>query len=402
MDTIVFLALGLVVGAVIGLLIGKFVLGRTSDSGELRGENAQLRERIADKDLLIASLEKKLGLDDSVRQQENQILQMLTPVKDSLDTMRARLERMENERTEQFGIATEAFRTVKSDTELLRAATEQLNRALTGTNKRGHWGEIQLERFVEAAGLSRYLDFTTQRTLKGEDDSKRPDMVINLPDGKHIIIDAKVPISEYLAACDRRDRGEKKADLFAGHAAAVKFHIDELAKREYWNKVNSSADYVLLFMPSDAFLHEALMAKTDLFDYALSKNVALVSPVSLFTTLKSVAYTWKAYEQTEDVTKVLKLGTLMYERIGVVVGHINEMGKALGGAVKNFNNLVGSVESRLLVSARQFPGFDPSKLTAVSEITEGPSQVVAGELDHVDLPELTAESTMDNHGDETS
>lgn len=399
---LVSLIIGLVIGAIVGVVIGKFALGSqvgNDDSGQLRGENAQLLQRIADKDAQIAGLEKKLGLDDAVKQQENQVLQMLTPVKDSLDKMQNRIERMETERTEQFGIATEAFRNVKSDTELLRNATEQLNRALTNTNKRGHWGEIQLERFVEAAGLSPYVDFETQKKLSGVDDDKRPDMVINLPDGKHIIIDAKVPLTEYLKACDRRADGNTQSDLFKAHAASVKLHIDALAKREYWSRIGSSADYVIMFLPSDAVLQEALSANPDLFDHALKSNVALVSPVSLFTTLKAVAYTWKAYEQTQEVKQVLKLGKEIHERIGVVVGHINKLGNSITQTVKNFNTFIGSFESRVLVSARRFPGFDASKLDVVDEIAEGPSQVVAAELENPDLPELTSESTMDSDDD---
>lgn len=397
---LIYLLVGLVVGTAVGWFVARS-RSNNAESGVLRGENAQLIQRIADKDVQIAALEKKLGLDESLKEQENRVINMLTPVKDNLESMSARIERMERERTEQFGTATEAFRNVKTDTELLRAATEQLNRALTNTNKRGHWGEIQLERFVEAAGLSPYIDFEVQKKLSGVDDDKRPDMVINLPDGKHIIIDAKVPLTDYLRACDLRDQGQTGADLFKAHATAVKGHIDTLSKREYWARVGASADYVLLFMPSDAVLQEALTANPDLFDYALKNNVALVSPVSLFTTLKAVAYTWKAYEQTQEVKQVLKLGKEIHERIGVVVGHINKLGNSLTTTVKNFNAFIGSFESRVLVSARRFPGFDASKLDVVDEIAEGPSQVVAVELDGVDLPELSEKSTMDTDGDDS-
>lgn len=398
---LVYLLVGLIAGAALGWFVAK---SRTnnSESGELRGENAQLLQRIADKDAQIVALEKKLGIDADLKEQENRVITLLTPVKDSLETMQSRIERMERERTEQFGTATEAFRNVKTDTELLRSATEQLNRALTNTNKRGHWGEIQLERFVEAAGLSPYIDFEVQKKLSGIDDDKRPDMVINLPDGKHIIIDAKVPLTDYLKACDLRDQGQNGADLFKAHASAVKGHIDALSKREYWARVGASADYVLLFMPSDAVLQEALTANPDLFDYALKNNVALVSPVSLFTTLKAVAYTWKAYEQTQEVKQVLKLGKEIHERIGVVVGHINKLGNSLTTTVKNFNAFIGSFESRVLVSARRFPGFDASKLEITDEIAEGPSQVVAVELDGSDLAELPPASTMDTNGDDDS
>ena len=403
----IYLVIGLAAGAAIGWLVAKLRSPKVSDDAGVSTDTLnesirQLEIRLLERDRQIETLEKKLGLDENVKAAENQVLQVLNPVKDNLAKMEQRILEMEKERTTQFSTAKQAFETVKGDTELLRQATEQLNRALTNTNTRGHWGEIQLERFAEAAGLERFIDYDLQKKLAGPDDDKRPDMVINLPDNKHIIIDAKVPLTEYRRACDLRDGGQTGADLFKAHATVVKGHIDALAKREYWSRVDSSADYVLLFMPSDAVLQEALLANPDLFDYALKQNVALVSPVSLFTTLKAVAYTWKAYEQTQEVKQVLKIGKEIHERIGVVVGHLNKLGNSITSTVKNFNAFVSSFETRVLVSARRFPGLDASKLDTINEIAEGPSQIVAGELEDVDLGELTAESTMDSDGEDDS
>lgn len=402
---IVYLLIGLLAGAAIGWLIAKNMAPKSLGGASTETLNESIRQleiRIAERDRQLEAYEKKLGLDEENKDAENQVLQVLKPVRDNLAKMEQRIIEMEKERSTQFSTARQAFETVKGDTELLRQATEQLNRALTNTNTRGHWGEIQLERFAQAAGLERFIDYDLQKKLAGPDDDGRPDMVINLPDNKHIIIDSKVPLTEYRRACDLRDAGQTGADLFKGHATVVKGHIDSLSKREYWARVDSSADYVLLFMPSDAVLQEALLANPDLFDYALSKNIALVSPVSLFTTLKAVAYTWKAYEQTQEVKQVLKIGQEIHARIGVVVGHLNKLGNSITSTVKNFNNFVSSFETRVLVSARRFPGLDASKLEAVAEIAEGPSQIVAGELEDIDLAELSSESTMDTDGDNDS
>lgn len=324
-------------------------------------------------------------------QQQNAVLTALAPVRESLQQMQSKVTSLEQERHAQFGSLAEQLRQAQESDEALRATTESLAGALRSTSTRGVWGETQLRRVVEAAGLTRHVDFDLQTTISSDRGQGRPDMVIRLAGGTSIAVDAKVPLDAYLeaSALDGGDAQEtQRRRLMQKHVKAVRAHIDALGKKAYWSGLDSSPEFVICFLPSESLLAAAIDEDPTLLDYAFSKRVALASPVNLWAVLKTVALTWTQQEVSAEARTLLSLGTQLFDRLGVLAGHADDMRRALERTVESYNRFAGSLESRVLVTARQFPGIDPSTLEAVPPpITTSPRRFTAPEL--VDGAELT-------------
>lgn len=406
----------------IGGLVGWFAHSARS-SAAIADARAALLTRVTAAEITAASLREQLDLradeyrelldrgraDQAVQHErerrEAAVLTALSPVRESLAAIQAKVSDLERERHEQFGSLAEQLRRAHESDEALRATTESLAGALRSNTTRGVWGETQLRRVVEAAGLTRYIDFDTQATISSDAGAGRPDMVIRLPGGKAIAVDAKVPLDSYIEASSiaftaTGEEGARRKDLLQKHVKAVRAHIDALAKKAYWSGLPSSPEFVICFIPSESLLSAALEEDPTLLDFAFGKRVALASPVNLWAVLKTVAYTWTQQDVSDEARLLFDLGNQLYERLGSLATHAGDLGRALERTVGSYNKFIGSLESRVLVTARRFPGIDETKLEAVPEpaaIHSAPRRLAAAEmLDDATSPDAIARTPGDD------
>ncbi|NYE19849.1 DNA recombination protein RmuC [Microbacterium immunditiarum] len=342
--------------------------------------------------LLYRELAAQTRSDQAAREErerrEQAVLRALAPVHETLQTMQLKVDELERERHAQFGTLAEQLRRAHESDEALRATTESLASALRSGATRGVWGETQLRRVVEAAGLTRYVDFDLQATVKTDAGAGRPDMVIRLPGDKAIAVDAKVPLDAYLEASAipftavGAEAARRRA-LLERHVKAVRAHVDALAKKSYWQGLSSSPEFVVCFVPSESLLAAALEEDPALLDYAFGRRVALASPVNLWAVLKTVAYAWTQQDVSQEARRLFDLGNELYQRLGGLAGHADDLRRAIERTIDSYNKLAGSLESRVFVSARRFPGIDETKLDALAApatIDKSPRRLTAPEL----------------------
>jgi DNA recombination protein RmuC len=257
--------------------------------------------------------------------------------------------------------------------EQLQGETRQLVTALRAPQVRGRWGELQLERVVQLAGMVEHCDFSRQVTVtdaSGDDDAVvRPDLVVHLAGGKHIVLDAKVPFGAYLEAVDATDP-DRRTDRLAAHARHLRGHVDSLAHKSYWQRFDATPEFVVLFVPGDPFLEAALQSDPALLEHAFERNVVITTPTTLIALLRTVAYTWRQEALARNTAQVHDLGRELHSRLATMGGHVARLGKQLGGAVDAYNRTVSSLESRVLVTARRF-----GELDVVSEQLDPPEQI---------------------------
>ncbi len=388
---------------------------RASAASANAGLQAELAAADATVDSLLAQVEaQKLQFGeladrhraDRIEQAERErresaVLQALGPVRETLNTMQTTVTELEKQRSEQFGSLAEQLKQAQLSDEQLRGATESLASALRSNSTRGVWGETQLRRVVEAAGLAQYVDFDVQQTITTDAGIGRPDMVIRLPGGKSIAVDAKVPLEHYLEASQiavtaSGEEGARRKALVDRHVKAVRGHIDALAKKTYWEGLDASPEFVVAFIPSESLLSSALEADPAILEYSFSKRVALASPVNLWAVLKTVAYTWQEQALTDDAKKLFELGKALYARLGTLSTHADGLRKAIERTVDSYNKFANSLETRVLVTARQFPGIDETKLDlliAPAPIHEVPRKLTAVEMELPDAVNDSAELT---------
>jgi DNA recombination protein RmuC len=404
----------------LGALAG-WVLGIARSTARTSREHTELRARLAAADaarqgvqaqldhqqLLYRDLAVQARADQAAREErerrEQSVLRALAPVQETLHTMQAKVDELERDRKTQFGSLAEQLRRANESDEALRVTTESLASALRSGATRGVWGETQLRRVVEAAGLTRYVDFDTQTSITSDAGAGRPDMVIRLPGDKAIAVDAKVPLDAYLEASAialtaQGAEGARRRTLLEKHVRAVRGHIDALAKKTYWAGLPSSPEFVVCFVPSESLLAAALEEDPSLLDYAFTKRVALASPVNLWAVLKTVAYTWTQQDVSREARTLFELGNQLYERLGGLAKHADDLRRAIERTVDSYNSFAGSLESRVLVSARRFPGIDQTKLDALAEpaiIDKAPRRLTAPELLDGLLPADETSATAD-------
>ena len=382
------LLLGLIIGAGFGIRYQKrkFVGSDPELGSKLAGLEATEKELRTQ----LLKADQASAIQANQQDQENKVLVQLGPVKQQLQQMQDVVQRLEKERTEQFSSISEQLRTAVETDENLRKQTQQLSQALSSNSLRGVWGETQLRKLVELAGLIKHADFSEQATITTDTGMGRADMVINLPGGKSLAIDSKVPFSAYQEAsaiselatgeeASRRDR------LIKDHVAAVRKHIDDLGSKAYWTGLGSSPDFVICFLPSESLLSAALDSDPALMEYAFKKNVALSSPVSLFSVLKTINYIWRQNADESQVRSMIKLGRELYERVGKLATLTSDLGNKLTSTVKSYNAFVSSLESRMLVTARKLNDLDENELGIDSidepkQIEESPTAMTSKEL----------------------
>lgn len=280
------------------------------------------------------------------------VAELSAALRGALDAVEDSLDDAERGRIATQAALEREMALVRATSEQLRLETGALVTALRKPQTRGRWGEIQLRRVVELAGMVEHCDFEEQRSDAGAGGTVRPDLVVRLAGGRSVVVDAKVPLSAYLEAAEAPE-GPRRDERLLAHARQLRAHVDALAAKRYWERFRPSPEFVVLFVPGDAFLAAALEQDPALLDDAARRKVVLATPMTLIALLRTVAYAWRQDAVARDAQQVLDLGRDIHERLRVFLGHVDRLGRQLGGAVAAFNDTVGSLESRVLVSARR-------------------------------------------------
>jgi DNA recombination protein RmuC len=318
-------------------------------SGEALARNNEAFVRLAEARL--ASAEARGGADLDKRQQA--IESMVTPLRDTLGKVEAQLQEVERGRAGAYASLLEQVSTMRQTSEQLRTETAQLVTALRAPQVRGRWGELQLRRVVEAAGMLEHCDFTEQATSTSEDGVVlRPDLVVHLAGGKNVVVDSKVAFSGFLEASEARDEATRVARLKA-HARHLRTHVDQLAAKAYWERFTPAPEFVVCFVPADVFLDAALQQEPGLLEHAFERNVVLATPSTLVALLRTVGYAWRQEALARNALAVHELAREFYTRLATMGAHVDAVGTALNSAVNKYNKAVSSLESRVLVSARK-------------------------------------------------
>ena len=382
MDTVIYLLIGVALGGAVGWLIGSRVKSSGSPDDQIELADAKARVDLLQKQVsqLETDRDAKIARDDK----ENKLLLALAPVKENLTKMEEAMGKLETERVTQFTSLNEAIKQAVESDAALRRETQMLSNALSSNTMRGVWGEAQLRKLVELAGLVKHADFTEQTT----NDTGRADMIITLPGGKSLAIDSKVPYNSYQEASQISElatgaEADRRKQLMQAHVKAVKKHIDDLAGKAYWKGLAASPDFVICFIPSESLLSAALAEDATLLEYAFGKNVAVASPVSLFSVLKTINFIWRQNVDETQVRAMIKLGRELYERVGKVAELADKLGRSIMGTVKDYNAFVKSLESRMIVTARKLNNLDENELAV--ETIDSPLELEPG----LTLPSLS-------------
>ncbi len=314
---------------------------------------------------------------EDLDQRRHAVEQLVMPIAQSLEKVDGKINQLEQARREAYGAIKEQVRTLAESQERLRTETGNLVTALRAPATRGRWGEIQLRRVVEMAGMIPHCDFVEQVTAHADERRLRPDVIVKLPGGKNVVVDAKVPLQSYLEALEADDEGERAARL-RDHARQVRQHVAKLSAKSYWEQFQPAPDFVVLFLGSEAFYSAALEHDPALIETAFAERVLIATPTTLIGLLKTIAYGWQQERVAQSARAVSELGRELYDRLAVLSEHFVTLGKRLDGAVAAYNQTVGSLERRVLPTARRFPdlgaggGKEIAALTGVEHAAQLP------------------------------
>lgn len=280
---------------------------------------------------------------------------LVAPIKESLEKVGSEVKTLENARRQDVGLLSGLLRGVAETNERLRTETNSLVTALRAPSVHGRWGELQLKNAVEAAGMLAYCDFVVQATGRNDDEGLlRPDLVVRLPGGRTVVVDAKTPIQALLDASQTDDEAARARRL-ADFARNVREHVAALKAKSYWKQFESAPDFVVMFLPGESFFRAAIEQDPSLLDQPAQSGIVLASPATLITMLRTIASSWREEQVAQSARAISELGRELYERLGTMTEHLVTLGKRLDGSVQAYNQTVGSFERRVLVSARKFP-----------------------------------------------
>ena len=428
MDLVIVLLIGLLAGLALGWLLGRSgrsLLSSGADPAVLKAQHAQVvaeirhdeaaaraavTERLAEADATVRGLREQI---EAARDQygeiierhraeaqqraaaeksESKVLEAIAPVQETLRSMQQKVVDLETQRHQQHGDLTAQIKVTRETAEKSKVAAETLASALRNNSVRGAFGETQLKSLVESAGLLRRVDFTTQESIEAESGARRPDMVVHLPGGKEMAIDAKVPYAAFIEA-NRPDISDaQRAQQLTQHAKLVKAHIDALGNKSYWTGLSASPEFTVAFIPNESILNSALDADPSLMEHAFAKGVLLATPVNLWAVLKTVAFTWQQDVLTEDAKHLFDLGKELYARLAKLAEHAEKLRRSIESTVAHYNNFASSLEQRVLVTARKLDGVDESKVIGAPKPIEAQTKRLTQEefvaFDDLDRPEL--------------
>ena len=336
-------------------------------------------------DLANVSLERfQESARGDLEKRQTAITELVKPVRESLEKVDTKIQEIEKTRAGAYEALTQQVRAMMEAQGALRTEAHNLTQALRSPVVRGRWGEVQLRRVVELAGMLAHCDFIEQVSVDGEGGRQRPDLLVNLPGGRQIVVDAKAPLAAYLEGMDCRDE-EARVRKLAAHAVQIRSHIDALARKAYWEQFAQAPEFVVLFLPGESFFSAALEHDPALIEYGTERRVILATPTTLISLLKAVFYGWRQQHLAENAEAISGLGRELYKRLADMGGHMERMGRSLNVAVEHFNRLAATTESRVLVTARKFRDLEPAQ--PGGEL-ESPAQVEAAAR-HLQAPEFT-------------
>jgi DNA recombination protein RmuC len=360
-----------------------------TSQARLEAELAAARQSLDDqRGALVQAREAFAALSkDALRENRADFLQnadaLLKPVRETLDKVQTQLGAVDLRREHSYGAVTRQLESLAQTQTDLRRETEQLSRALRSPNQRGRWGEVQLRKVVELAGMLQHCDFTEKTTVSNDDRGRQtPDLVITLPGGACIVVDSKVPIDAYLRAVEAADDPSRGQHLDA-HAKQVREHVKALGAKEYFRQFDAAPELVVMFMPLEPLLASAFERDATLLETAARNNIVLATPMTLLALLRTIAYGWQQQTLAENAEQIREIGRDLYERLAVLVGHLERVGANIRQAGDAYDQFVGSLEQKVLPAARRFKelGVSTTKTVEAPDLLKlAPRRVTKSEL----------------------
>jgi DNA recombination protein RmuC len=371
--TIFLLLIGIAIGAVLGYLLARNQLGMAAATADERAKSAAERAALVER-----TAAQQAALTEGQLAQRFDVEQLVGPMRETLTRVEQQLRESDLARTRSHAELAQQVEFTRQGAEQLREQTSALVSALRRPEARGRWGELQLRRVVELAGMTPHVDFDEQVIVDG---GLRPDMVVRLAGDKNVVVDSKVSLAAYLEAASTADDATREARL-AAHARHLKAHVDQLASKAYWSALPQTPEFVVMFVPGEAFLAPALDYDPGLLEHALAKRVHIATPTTLVSMLRTIQYAWQQQALSTNARAVFEVGRELYDRLSGLGKHLDKMGRSLTSSVTAYNAAVGTLETRVLVSARRLAelGITDAELTAPDPISDTARPLSAPEL----------------------